>query len=136
VQDVLLVCSLQRGQHLEADRRCALRAERSLRLQLVMQRSRRQQLRDDPRAAVYLNQVKNLDHVPVGDLGGYPRFPGGVAAGGPLIPGRESVRPDQLLDRHVALDALVAGAPDDPHAAAADDLDEPVPSREQLSGQR
>ena len=63
---------------------------------------------------------------------GHLGFPDGAAARELLLRLGE-VRPEDLLDRHVPVQQLVAAPPDHAHPAPADDRDEPVASGQQAS---
>jgi len=92
----------------------------------VRQAGRVDQLHDDERLVVLLDDVVDGHHRGVGEPGGRPRLPEDPRAQHtPLVLGRPGREVD-LLHRHVPLEERVTGPPDDAHAAPADRLDERV----------
>src|ERR1700761_6100913 len=80
--------------------------------------------------AVLLDDVEDLHDVSVVEPARYLSFPDGPA-GRELRFGLAQGGPADLLERHVPVEQLVVGPPDDPHPAAADDRGEPVASGQQ-----
>jgi len=128
VHDARPVRGAQRGDDPQADLGRPGRAEGPLLLKQVTQRPVREELHDDPRTAVFLDDVENPDHVWVVEPGGQLRFRGGAAAGRLLFRLGKVHRPDQFLHRHLTAKELIAGPPHNAHAATADDRAEPVSS--------
>jgi len=90
------------------------------------------QLHDYPRPPAVLNDVIHANDVQVIK----PSRRAGLAKTTlpeliPL-PGAELWRPEDLLDRHVPVEELVAGQPDKAHPATADDSPQPVPPGEDV----
>jgi len=128
VRDACPVRGAQRGEDTQADLGRPSRAERPFLLNQVTQRPVGEKLHDDPRTAVFLDDVENPHHVPVTEPGGKPSLPDSAAAGRlPFLPGKVR-RPDQLLHRHLTVKQPIAGPPHNAHATTADDRAEPVSS--------
>ena len=103
----------------------------------IAQRAERHEFHDDGRPVALLDDVVHADHIRMADPRGQLRFPHGPPRHLPLFR-VELHRPDDFLDRHVAVEQFVARPPDGTHPAAADDGKKPVPSGQQslrLAGQ-
>ena len=96
--------------------------------QHLVERPRRDELHDDPRAAVFLGDVVDGDHAAVRQPRGGPRLAQrplvGVAAARPR---RSEAEMHDLLDRHVTVEELVARTPHHAHGATADGVLQVVP---------
>jgi hypothetical protein len=121
----------QGGQDLQADLGGAARFQRALGGHHLLQRAGRHVLHDDPGAAVGLEDVVHLDHMGVAQ----PGRGAGLAQRAPLhrvpLAGHQLRWQDDLLDRDVAVERLVAGEPDFAHAAPAERVAQPVAAGEQ-----
>ena len=115
-------------------RRGDLRAElgRLVRLQrttLPQQRCeghRRQELHDQTRPTLVLNDVEHGDGMPVVEAGGDPGLAHRALVGQLGVGRRESMLPVQLLHGHRPAEPLVLGLPDGAHPARTDQSDEAV----------
>ena len=91
------------------------------------------QLHDDPRPVVLVHDVVDGHDARVAQRrrgAGLPQRPA-VPVGALLV--AQPVREDHLLDRHVAAEGLVAGAPHGAHGSAPDHGLEPVPAGEEAA---
>ncbi len=109
----------QCAEHLAADLGDAARGKRPLLLDQVFQRSRVEELHDDPGPVVLGDDVEDGDHRGVGHHGGRPGL--ALGAGAELGPQLlvEDQREAHLLDSHVTVEQVVVRTPDGAHAAAA-----------------
>jgi hypothetical protein len=93
----------------------------------IAQRAERDELHDDGRLVVLLDDVVYADHVRVPQPRGQPRLSHRALAGDlPFVRGHLR-RPDDFLYRHVPVEQFVARPPDRTHPAAADDGTKTVP---------
>jgi hypothetical protein len=99
----------------------------------VAQRPVREELHDDPRAAVFLDDVVDAHDVHVPEPRGHLRLAQRAAARRLALLLAEIARPGNLLDRHVPVQRLVVGTPHRAHPAAANNGAEVVPPREEVS---
>lgn len=116
----------QRRRALGADAGDLDRVHRPALGQRVGQAVGRQVLHDQARDAVFLDDVVHGDGVRVMQLGGDAALAHGALDGLVLLGLVETGRQQQLLDRDLAAEAFVVGAPDDAHRAGADAIEEAV----------
>jgi hypothetical protein len=126
VHDTGAVGRAQRAEQGQADRGCAARVEGTVGGQDVVQGPRLDELHDDPRTTVGLEDVVDTHHAGMVQAGRRPRLAEGsatqlVTLGGQKLRGRHD-----LLDGHVASERLIPRMPDPPHAANAQCFDQAV----------
>jgi hypothetical protein len=80
-----------------------------------------------------LQDVEYADDVRVAQARRCPRFPERALAEDVPFGVVELVRPDSLLDGHIAVEELISGYPYHTHAATADHAPEAVPTGEQIA---
>jgi hypothetical protein len=119
---------LQRREHLKADPRHLPRRQGPVFPDHLAQGPRLDQLHHDPGPALLLHHVVHGDDVGVAEPGGRPGLAQGPLPQDITLVVRQLGRQEHLLDRHVAAEEFVAGLPDDPHAATAELVLQPVPS--------
>ncbi len=118
----------------DAEVRGALPAEAAPGPDEFPERGTGDELHDDPRNAAVVDDVVHGHHTRVPEPGRRPRLPLGPRDQlGPQVRCRVA-RHQYFLDRHFAVEAIVAGAPDPAHSAATDRLDQSVTPTHKLSG--
>jgi hypothetical protein len=126
VQDAGAVRRPERGQDTEAHLSGLRGRQRPVFDDHIAQRTVRNKLHHEPWLAVFLDDVVDGDHVRVAEPRGHLGFPQGATARDLPFPRVQQRGPDDLLDRDIAAQQLVACPPDDSHPAPADDGAKPV----------
>ena len=136
VDDPPRVRGLERAQQRQPDLRRLLRRQRAVVAHDVRERAGLDELHDEERRAVVLDDVVDGDGARVVEPGGGPRLaPGALDEHGAVVVG-QPVREGDLLDGDLAVEDLVARPPDGAHAAGAQGRAQPVaPGDEPVRGE-
>jgi hypothetical protein len=128
VQHARAMCGPEGGEHRQPDPGGAPRRQWTVFLDHLMQGPRRHVLHDDPRPRLGVHDVVDLHDVGMVELGRSPGLAERAVAQFVALGLGQPVRRDDLLDRHVTVQHLIAGEPDPAHPAAADRLQQAVPA--------